>query len=596
MKENYKILTYLDTIIDSYNEPVQIIDGLYRNPKEIIRTIEFYTNDQYLSGNKDELGREKPFYNICNFRVTVAKTATDIDVKDIKYEPDSLDDAIPAMLINHELYKYLKESNFSETLNDMGKTRPKYGGLLVKKYMADGELDIDVVEWTNVDFNPSNISDGVIIETHWMEASELADKADVWDNVEEVLKAHAKANKNKPAPIEIKEVTGEFDETFDPEMADTEANAIKFKKMCFYIACVNKKKFLLYKEDLKKDEDKYKYLAWEKVKDGLGRGVVEEGFEAQWATNDSMLSIKNAMNLSGKVILTTDSNKVSGNAITGVDNGHIFQIEPGRSLTSLNLQSSALPEFHNVIELWRQQYDNSVSVHDANTGEAPTAGTPYSQTALLNQVANSPFEYQREVWGIFLNEVLNDWIYPHLVKKITKKHYLVSEFSDDEIAIIDEAIKTKNHNNMVKAKLLAGEIPTIDDVMGVEDAVTKALKTYGNKREIEIPEKFLDIKGKITANITGELKNKQAVLASLSQIGRDIMATYNPQTGTFGAMQDPFLRKLYGSIINMAGTPMTSSDLKVSKTVMPTAPTTQPDVSAIGSAPTAPTAQPALAG
>lgn len=583
MTSTPKILTHLDNIVDAYKEPAEIVTGLSRNPKDIIRTIEFYSNDKYLSGQLDSLGREKAFYQIGNFRVTVAKTATDVDVKDIKYEPDSLDDAVAAMIINHELYKFLKESNFSETLNDMGKARPKYGHLIVKKCEYDSELDIEVVELTNLDFNPNDVMGGVLIESHYLQPSELADKEDAgWENINDVLKAHAKANKNKPAQIEIKEVTGVFDETFDPDMDDTEANEMKFKKMCFYIGVVNKKKFLLYKEDLRDDEDKYKGLAWEKVKLSMGRGVVEDGFEAQWATNDSMLAMSNAMALSGKVILSTDSQKIQGNAITGVDNGHIFQVEQGRSLTSVNLSASALPQFQNIIELWRQQYDNSVSVHDANTGEAPTAGTPYSQTALLNQVANSPFEYQREVWGIFLNEILNDWIFPYLIKKIKKPHYLVSEFGDEELQLIDDTINAQNHNQMVKDKILEGDVPTPDDIAGVKTAVAKSLSAFGNKREIQIPDKFLDVQGKITANITGELKNKQAILASLAQIGKDITATYNPNTGQFGAMQDPFLRKLYGNIINLAGTPMTSADLKPSAT----APVAQPDQSAISPLPT----------
>lgn len=586
MTKDYKIFSYMDDLEESYLEPVEIVEGLTRNPKEVIRTIEFYTNDKYLSGNKDELGREKPFYGIVNFRVTVAKTATDIDVKDIRYEPDSLDDAVPAMLLNHELYKYLKESNFSETLNDMGKTRPKYGGLLVKKNEYGDKLDIDVCEWTNTEFNPSDIAGGVIIETHFLQPSELAEKVQAgWDNVDEFMKVHFRAHKNKPVAFEIKEVTGEFNESFDPDMEKIKPDEMVYKKMCFYIGVVNKKKFLLYKEDLKQDEDKYKYLAWEKIKKSLGRGIVEEGFESQWATNDSMLSIRNAMNLSGKVLLSTDSQKVSGNAITGVDNGHIFQLEQGRSITSLNLSASTLPEFHNIIDLWRQQYDNSVSVHDANTGEAPTAGTPYSQTALLNQVANSPFEYQREVWGIFLNEILNDWIFPHLIKKIMKEHYLVSEFSQEELETIDGAIRHKNQMEVFNNILLSGQVPTQADMDGVRSNVDKALGVFGNKREIKIPAKFLDIKGKVTANITGELKNKQAVLQSLSQIGKDIMSTYNPNTGQFGAMQDPFLKKLYGSIINLAGTNLTSADLK-SSTPTSTEPVVQPDQSAIQSLPT----------
>jgi hypothetical protein len=83
MATEYKICTHLDNITEAYLEPVQRLPGLTRNPKDIIRTIEFYTSSQYLSGNKDELNRDKPFYEISNYRVTTAKVATDIDVKDI---------------------------------------------------------------------------------------------------------------------------------------------------------------------------------------------------------------------------------------------------------------------------------------------------------------------------------------------------------------------------------------------------------------------------------------------------------------------------------------------------------------------------------
>src|SRR3990167_8159262 len=439
---NEKILGYLDNLTDAYQEPVQRLSGLTRNPKDIIRTVEFYTSNQYISGNKDELGRDKPFYNVCNYRVTVAKTATDLDVKDIKFEPESLEFSLQTLMLNKELFKYLKESGFSETLNDAGVTRPKYGGLLLKKSMIEGELKIDVVDWVNVDFDPSDVIGGAIIERFYMQPSEFSTKSDVWDNVPEVLEAHAKANKNKPAKIEIVELSGEFPETFDSEIEDGDVN--KFKRMCFYIACVGKKKFLLYKEDQK--ESNFKYLAWEKVGNGLGRGIVESGFEAQWAINDTMISMRNAMELAGKVILSTTSKKVSGNAITDVPSGHIFELEDNKTIDSLNLLPSAFPQFQNNIDIWNMQFDKDSSTYAANTGEAPTAGTPYSQTALLNQVANSPFEYQREVFGIFLNEVLNDWILPHVKKRILKDHNLVADYSDEELEVLDEAISNVHAN------------------------------------------------------------------------------------------------------------------------------------------------------
>src|SRR3990167_10956484 len=245
-------------------------------------------------------------------------------------------------MINKELFKYLKESNFSATLNEMGETRPKYGGVLVKKSDVDGKLKIDVVDWVNIDFDPADIMGGVIIETFYMQPSEFSSYSGIWENVEKTLEAHSKLHKGKPSKIELKEVSGEFPETYYPtedENKESKAKKNKYKRMCFYIAYVDKKSFLLYYEYQK--ESNFKYLAWERVGNGLGRGIVESGFEAQWAINDTMISMRNAMELAGKVILSTTSKKVSGNAITDVPSGHIFELEDNKTIDSLNLLPSA---------------------------------------------------------------------------------------------------------------------------------------------------------------------------------------------------------------------------------------------------------------
>lgn len=572
--ENSKLFTYLDNLSDTYKEPMKRVDGLYRNPRQIINRIEFYTNDQFESGQEDALGREKPFYNVCNFRVTVAKTATDLDVKDISFNPDSLKFSVQAMLYNHELYKWMKESNFSKALNDMGETRPRYGGLLVKKYEADGELEIQVVDWVNVEFNPTSIMGSPICEEHWMLPSEFSEKSDVWDNVEEVLKQHAREAKNKPVNIKVREYEGFFPES----LFDDEGSEYKYDRYNVKIACIGTKKYLLKYEVVK--ESQYKYLPWEAIGESLGRGVVEQGFQAQVWTNDAMITMKNAMELSGKVILATDSNTISGNAITGVDHGHIFQMEQGRSLTSVNLQASALPEFHNLVELWKAQYDNSASVHGANSGEAPPSGTPYSQTALLNQVANSPFEYQREVWGIFLNEILNDWVKPFLKKRIMAEHYLVSEFDDEELAIIDNSIADYEARQILKENMLKGKAMSAEEYVQAKEAIKTGMNTFGKKREIKIPKGYLDIEGNITANITGELKNKAAMLQSLDGIMKNLLSTYDPNTQTFGALQDPVLKRIFGQIIELAGVPISLDYTQKSQPV-----NTQADLSAISPVP-----------
>lgn len=569
--ENYKIFKYLDDIKDSYSEAIERVDDLYRNPKDIIRTVEFYSNSQYISGNRDELGREKPFYNIGNYRVTVAKVATDLDVKDIRYEPDSLKYSTQAMLINKKLFELLKEINFSKTLNDAGLVRPKYGGVILKKTENEGNLEIGVVDWVTTEFDPSDVLGGTFIENFQLYPSQLVAKKDVWYNIDEVLEAHNRHTKGKPAKIDIKEVVGEFPVQFDPEREDEESD--EYVRMCFYIAQVGKKKYLLYVEQEK--ESRYKYLPWEAVGNSLGRGVWEDGFESQVWQNDAIISFKNVMNISGKVMLSTDSQKVSGNAITGVDNGHIFQLEQGRSITSLNLSPTNMPAFEKAIELWDSQYNRAASTYDANTGEAPTAGTPYSQTALLNQVANSPFEFRREEWGIFLNEVLNDWVLPHLKKKIKKEGVIVAEFDESELEIIDEAFAEYQGRQYFKDRLLQGVLPEQSEIDSLKEDTKMLLSKTGKKREIEVPEGFLDVEGKITANITGELKNKQAILQSLDNIFRTISSTYNPATGTYAALEDPTLSKIFNYIVETAGIPISSVQLRQPKSAQPL-PTPEP--------------------
>ena len=69
--------------------PVELQLGLMYSQYITLRTIDFYYNSQYLNGNIDQLGREKPFRNISKFRVDVAMRATDLDIKDCTINADT---------------------------------------------------------------------------------------------------------------------------------------------------------------------------------------------------------------------------------------------------------------------------------------------------------------------------------------------------------------------------------------------------------------------------------------------------------------------------------------------------------------------------
>lgn len=551
------IFKEINEIIGSYNnKSIQIIDGLYYNQFQTLKKIEFYWNSQYINGQIDELGRIKPFYNISKFRVNVATRATDLDVKDVRITSDNVNDRVRSMLLNHELKNWFKEADFSKLLNDWGKTRAKYGGALIKKCMEeeDGkkELEIELVEWKNVITDQTDIENGVIIEVHYMSPSELSKKIGIWENVEEAMKLATKSrgfkgNKDQATEkrIPIYEVHGEFPENYNPETPDGNPN--KYERMSFIIAGNETNKQVMLWHELE-DENPYRFLAWDSVAGrGLGIGIVEDGFEAQMWTNDAIISEKNVMDLAGKVFIKTNSKNLGNNIIADMDNGQVIELEDGADANMLNLTPSSLPEFQNTVERWNTQYERATNTFDAVTGEQMPSNTPLGSVAIQSAQASSFFDYRREEAGIFWTDVLMDWVLPYLIKKINKEHILASDFSTEELKTIDKAFALNEANNRVKEAVLSGQIVSAEEYEQAIDAFTQFIAQDGKRRYIEVPKDyFKNYEEDVTIDITGETRNKQATLQTLSSILAQV-------AGNPALLQDPTLSQIFSEILEISG-------------------------------------------
>ena len=598
----YKIFGELDEIKTSYEgSSLEKVSGLYRSQYEVVKMCEYYSDSRYLSanyGNADRLGRPVPFYNIVNYRVALAKTATDLDIKDIQIVSDSPKYQVHSMLLNREAYEWMKKEEFSKTLNQMGQTRPKYGGYLVKKTEVDGELHIDVVRWTNVYTDQNDILGGPIVECQHMSPVELKRKDDVWENVIDVLKMHKKIKaEDRPTTIDVYEVTGEFPIAYYKNAKGeegTDEDLYTYSLQKYYIADIDSQKVLMYAEEIKgKMSDHYEYLTWEENGFGLGRGVIEDSEEAQVWTNDAVINESIAMALAGRVGIKTNS-KTLGNNVLEHDHGKIYELKKDEDINAFNLAPSALGQYQNQIEKWRTQADNVTSSFNSITGEQPPSGTPYAQTALLNQVATKPFDYKREEWGIHLTKIFDKWVIPYLIRKIRKEHILVSEFTEAELDVIDESFAYDNANNEVKKQILEG-VPTSPDTQSeMIEGYKKHIKKLGKKRFIEIPDDYFnDIECKVTVITTGEQKNKAVILQSLSELMKTVMASFNPATGEFGVLKDPTLSKIFNEILEMTGAGI--SPVSLGKGAMPTKQVPQGATSAGAAGPTPSPVSPPLA-
>ncbi len=597
----YKISTEIKKIESDYETGyINILDGLTFSQYKTLRMCEFYANSKYVgangvntqgiyalslnsdysNSNVDELGRDAPFYNIVNFRVTIAKVATDLDIKDIDITSDDPQHYVKAMLLRKEAFEWMKLNNFSLFLNRMGYTRSKYGGVLVKKYEEKGEeLELQVVQWKNAITDQVSVMNNPIIERQYMTYVDLLKKKDIWNNVEEVLKhqkdlkaARSYGLKEVSNRVCIYEVKGEFPVEYlknANEEQTTDGDKYEYSLQQYFIADVYGKTFVMFAEDLK--EMPYEYLAWEEMEGrALGRGVIEDSEEAQVWTNDAVKNEKNAMDLAGKVVLKTTSKKIANN-ILQVDNGKIFELENNEELDVLNLTPAAIGQFDNQIKMWKEQADGATSSFDANTGETPPSGTPYSQTALLNQIASKPFDYRREEAGIFISKLFDKWVIPYLVKKLKKKHILATDFDEDELAMIDKDFQISRANEQVKQALLQGKFVTPEEYQ----AILESEKLLGTKRYLEMPDNYFDdIEAHVTVDPTGEMRNKQAVLQSLGSLIDTVSKTFNPNTGTFGVFDDPRLSKIFNTILEISGAGISPASLgiKAQNTPAPQAP------------------------
>lgn len=554
----YKIFSELKDFETYYNSaPLEKIDGLTRKQKDVIKMCEYYSDSRYLGesnkGNKRD-GKPIPFYNIVNYRVMLAKTATDLDIKDIQILSDREKYQVHAMLLNREAYEWMKKTEFGITLNTMGHYRPKYGGYLVKKVEQDGELKLDVVRWTNVMTDQNDILGGPIVEMHYLSPVELKKKDDAWDNVEEVLRAYKKIKaKDRPAVITVYEILGEFPiAVYKNSQGEdsTEKDEFTYSLQHYFVADLDGHNFLMFAEEKKGEvSDYYEYLPWEENGYGLGRGVIEDCEEAQVWTNDSVINESFAMALAGRAGIITNS-KTLGNSVLEHDHGKIYELKKDELAQPFNLAPAALGQYQVQIEKWRMQGDNVATSYNSITGEQPPSGTPYSQTALLNQVASKPFDQRREEWGLHLTKLFEKWVIPYLVKKLKREHVLVSEFSDTELDIIDESFAAYHSNKEIIAELLKGNMVSPMQQQGMMEGYKQHIKKNGKKRYIEIPDNYFDdIECKVSVITTGEQKNKAATLQSLSTILGDLAKFYQ-----LGVITDPkLIEQIFKEIIENSG-------------------------------------------
>ena len=141
--------------------------------KETIETINAYANSKHISGLKDSLGRDKPFFNIVTAAINVWYKATDIDRKNIHFKATKASNYIKAFIASILLRNWMRSQNFGKFLNEWGRTMAKYGSAVSKFVEKDGQLIATVVAWDRIICDPVSFKDNVKIEKLYYTPAQL---------------------------------------------------------------------------------------------------------------------------------------------------------------------------------------------------------------------------------------------------------------------------------------------------------------------------------------------------------------------------------------------------------------------------------------
>lgn len=569
------ILNEIKRVKESYEgETIDIVDGLPYSQYKTIRKVEFYTNSKYLNGNEDFRKKNipKPFYNIINFRVNVAIRATDFDTKDFGVYSENPKHHIKSMMFSKEMKNWMKRVNFSQTLNDFGQIRPRYGGAVIKRVKRDGEMYIEIPEWKNLITDPVDIENGLIAERHYMTPVQIQSKQkvwsyvnDEWDKIEKTLKKQYGKNYSASDRVCVLEVEAELPKSYVIENEDD----YEYKLQRHFI--------LLDQDDVPtavlhsefKNERDYKYCPWNRVAGrALGIGVAEDGFEAQYAVNDSILKEMDIMEIAARTTFWTDSDTIQNNILEDLETGDILKVNRGETMQVLNTTPSSLPQLDNIRSKWDEQYSRATNTFEAVTGETMPSGTPFRAIAIQNQESTAMFRYRMEEAGIFWREVFSKWIVPHLKRKLTRSHILASDYTAEELQIIDEALATDAANQkVIEQAINTGKVISKEGYAELLEAEKKLLAISKDRRFLQIPDDyFKDLEAQVDINITGEQINKGVMFESINNMLVTVSNSFNPQTGTFAVLEDPVLSKLFSRAVEMADVGISPAELVAKKT------------------------------
>lgn len=546
MKEGQEVQPLLRQINkeigDFETKQVQVVPGFTFNQKETLEQIILYHNSKFKSGDVDDEGDRKYFYNITRNPCKVFTKAIDFDTKNIRLLTAGGGDPIKTWFMERDLKFWMRDKQFGKVLNRIFRELPIFGSVVLKivkgePYFVD--LRNFVVEQGAESLDVSNY----ITEIHNLTTTEFRKigKQMKWKQ-EDIDKTIEEFHKMKNiSHIRLYERYG--------EVAEESNGSIKYPYKRTFIADVGVDEYdnygrleVQHKGVELSSEEWGPHPYWEfhinKVAGRwLGIGVVEELFEPQIKQNE----IANLQGKSAKwkalMIFQTRDNAFNRNLATDIRNGEVLNVDS--EVTQVNMADYNLAFFNEETRKWMANRDELTFSYDAVQGERSPAGTPLGSTQISIGQTLSYFEGVQEEVAMDIKEMLYAVVLPEFEKQSTQEHTirLVGKDLDQYIGMVKNMLVAQE---IIRIAVSGSKFPTNDDKDAIGVAIEESIK-QGKEKILDVPKNFYkDLKYDIDIDITGESVDTRVRYATRFAILQAITAD---PTMT----QDPVKKKiLYG--------------------------------------------------
>ncbi len=554
---------------------------------DTIERIDAYLNSKHTSGPTDSLGRDKPFFNIVTAATNIWYRATKIDRKDIKFVPTNSSSVVLAFVANVILQKWMNDERFGQFLTQWGRTLARYGSALPKFVEKDGKLVPSVVAWNRfiadpIQFDAMPRIEKIYYTPEQLRSNSLFDQVAVNKLIEAKITRRTLDKLQKdimPDFIEVFEVHGKLDSRLlldkpDISLDETKIEYVQQMQIVSYFQQAGEselEKFTLYKGREAKDPYMITHLIEE---DGrtLSIGAVEYLFDAQWMQNHSVKNMKDTLDIASRLIFqTADTHFVGRNVLSAIETGDIFVHEKGNPLERVANDKPDVSALMDYRTMWQNLGQDLTATPDAMRGQNPPANQPYSTTSLMAGQSNSLFEVMTENKGLYLEDILREFVIPYIKKQLKNKDEVVAILDGAGIDEIDamyiphEAVKRYNKRSAQQALDYIANPKNADgsqvspiqpfNAQQEQQGVRQDLGPQGNKRFFkpdELDKKtwaelFNDFEwDSIKVEVTNENTDKQVVLQTLSSVLQTIAS--NP-----AILQDANAKMVFSSILSETG-------------------------------------------